>query len=600
MKITTTKILSLPATILILSITAGFASAQSPGLQNFRNLIRIDPFSLDVVSPSSGVQFYHDGIVFLSDTRNEARMLENHTSFGKIDAYYAVPLDTVTGTRRPFSTTLSWQVPTEAMTFNYDYTVMYYTRKPSAREPEKIFKARYELSKNKKYEWISDAKPLGFCSDRSLYSHPALSPDGEKMVFSSNRSESLGGLDLFISYREGTDWSAPINLGNLINTKGDELTPFLDQDNNLYFSSDGIPGSGGYDIFFCRYNGGKWDKPVNLTEVINTPDDDLAFKLSRTDGKSAFYTTRYKQAGKAPQLFRVTLKDQMALSNARNLQEAFRLIALSVPVAEEEIIPVAVKEEKPQPAVKETVQPAVQPDLPSVQKPVQKTAEAAKVTEPVPAVVKTQTTADPNALVFRVQFQSTSTQKPGRTITIGGKVYDVFEYYSNGTYKSCAGEFQTPAAAAGLQAQLRKDGYTDAFVAAFRNNERVTGSLKEITSQTSTSKSAGEAVNTQRMPAPVQEPVVPAVQVTTSQDKIIYRVQFMSYMQPRGSFEMTFGGTRYKTFEYMFNGAYRACAGEFSTAADASGLQKQIMKEGYPDAFVIPTRGNERVTVPVQ
>ena len=125
MKITTTKILSLPATILILSITAGFASAQSPGLQNFRNLIRIDPFSLDVVSPSSGVQFYHDGIVFLSDTRNEARMLENHTSFGKIDAYYAVPLDTVTGTRRPFSTTLSWQVPTEAMTFNYDYTVMY-------------------------------------------------------------------------------------------------------------------------------------------------------------------------------------------------------------------------------------------------------------------------------------------------------------------------------------------------------------------------------------------------------------------------------------------------------------------------------------------
>ena len=52
MKITTTKILSLPATILILSITAGFASAQSPGLQNFRNLIRIDPFSLDVVSHS--------------------------------------------------------------------------------------------------------------------------------------------------------------------------------------------------------------------------------------------------------------------------------------------------------------------------------------------------------------------------------------------------------------------------------------------------------------------------------------------------------------------------------------------------------------------
>jgi hypothetical protein len=69
-------------------------------------------------------------------------------------------------------------------------------------------------------------------------------------------------------------------------------------------------------------------------------------------------------------------------------------------------------------------------------------------------------------------------------------------------------------------------------------------------------------------------------------------------MQPRGSFEVTFGGTRYKIFEYLYNGAYRACAGEFSTSAEASGLQKQIMKEGYPDAFVIPTRGNERVINP--
>lgn len=589
MKITTTKILSLPATMLLLAFTAGFASAQSPGQQNFRNLIKVDRFSLDVISPSSGVQFYRDGIVFLSDTKSDARMLENHTSFGKTDAYYAVPLDTVAGSRTLFSPTLSWQVPAEAMTFNYDYTVMYYTRKPSGREPEKIFKASYELTKNKKHEWVSDAKPVSFCSDRSLYSHPALSPDGEKMVFSSNRSESLGGLDLFISYREGTEWSTPINLGNLINTKGDELTPFLDQDNNLYFSSDGISGSGGYDIFFCRYNGGKWDKPANLTELINTPDDDLAFKLSKTDGKSAFYTRRYKQAGKAPQLYRVTLRDQTALGNARNLQEAFSLIALAVPAVEEEVVPVAAKQEDPEPVFKEVLPPA--------EKPVQKVAEAVKVPEPAPAEVKTQSAPDPDAIVFRVQFQATSAKRADRTITTGGKKYDVFEYFSNGTYKSCAGEFPSPAAAAGLQAQLRRDGYSDAFVVAFKNNERVTGSLQDITTQASASKPAGEAINTQRVPAQVQEPVKAAPQGSASQDKIVYRVQFASYMQPRGSFEVTFGGTRYKTFEYMYNGAYRACAGEFSTSAEASGLQKQIMKEGYPDAFVIPTRGSERVTV---
>ncbi|MBN2666157.1 MAG: PD40 domain-containing protein, partial [Bacteroidales bacterium] len=483
MKIAIKKILSLPATMMLIAFTAGIASAQSAGQQNFMDLIKVDRFSLDVVSPSSGVQFYRDGIVFLSDTKNEARMLESHTSFGKIDTYYAVPLDTVTGSRNLFSPTLSWQVPTEAMTFNYDYTVMYYTRKPSSREPEKIFKARYELARNKKHEWISDTKPVSFCSDRSLYSHPALSPDGEKMVFSSNRSESLGGLDLFISYREGTEWSAPINLGNLINTKGDELTPFLDQDNNLYFSSDGISGSGGHDIFFCRYNGGKWDKPANLTELINTPDDDLAFKLSLTDGKSAFFTTRYKQAGKAPQLFKVTLRDQMALGNAGNLQEVFSLIARTVITAEEEVIPVAVIQEEPEPVVQEA--------LPPVEKPVQKVAEEAKVADPVPVEVKTQAAPDPDAIVFRVQFQATSAKRADRTITIGGKKYDVFEYFSNGTYKSCAGEFLSPSAAAGLQAQLRREGYSDAFVVAFRNNERITGSLQNIiASQASTPKPA--------------------------------------------------------------------------------------------------------------
>ncbi len=591
MKITTNNISSLPATLLLMALTAGFVSAQSIGQQNYRDMIKVDRFNLEIVAPSSGIQFYRNGIVFLSDTKNEARMLESHTSFGKIDAYYAAPLDTVAGTLSLFSPTLSWLVPIEAMTFNYDYTVMYYTRKPSSREPEKIFKAKYELSRNKKYEWVSDTKPVNFCSDRSLYSHPALSPDGEKMVFSSNRSESLGGLDLFISYREGTEWSAPINLGNLINTKGDELTPYLDQDNNLYFSSDGISGSGGYDIFFCRYTGGKWDKPANLTELINTPDDDLAFKLSRTDGKSAFFTTRYKQSGKAPQLFKVTLRDQMALGNDGSLQEVFGLIARTVITAEEEVIPVAAKLEEREPVVKEV--------SPTAEKPMQKVTEEAKVQEPSPAVVRTEAAPDPDAIVFRVQFQAASEKRSDRTITIGGKEYDVFEYFSNGIYKSCAGDFPSPSAAAGLQAQLRRDGYSDAFVVAFRNNERITGSIQNLTSQASKPKPAGEALNTQRVPAQMQESVKPAAQSNeAAEDKIVYRVQFASYMKPRGSFEVTFGGTRYKTFEYMYNGAYRACAGEFSTLAAASGLQKQVMKEGYPDAFVIPTRGNERVINP--
>jgi hypothetical protein len=69
-------------------------------------------------------------------------------------------------------------------------------------------------------------------------------------------------------------------------------------------------------------------------------------------------------------------------------------------------------------------------------------------------------------------------------------------------------------------------------------------------------------------------------------------------MKPKGSYEITIGGKKYKTFEYKFNGAYRSCAGEFSTSASAASLQKQLKQEGYPDAFVIATKGKERVTDP--
>lgn len=575
--------------LILMAVTAGPASAQTPGQKNAGDLIKVTRYNVDIISPSSGIQFYRDGIIFLSTTKSEARMLESHTSFGRIDTYYAVPLDTTPAVPVLFSPTLTWQVPTEAMTFNSDYTVMYYTRKPSNREPEKIYQARYELSKNKKHEWISDTRPLSFCSDRSLYSHPALSADGEKMIFSSNRSESLGGLDLYISHREGNEWSAPINLGNLINTKGNELTPFLDQDNNLYFSSDGIPGSGGYDIFFCRYNGGKWEKPSNISELINTPDDDLAFKLSRTDGRSAFFTTRYKDSGKEPQLFRITLDNRTAIGKADNLPEAFNLIMQPVITGEKEIVHVAVKQEKPEPQLKETVPATGLTD--------KKNTETARETVPaqVPDPVINKAASDPDQVIFRVQFQSASTKRETRSITVGGRSYDIFEYFSNGTYKYCAGEFPSPAAASGLQAQLRREGYGDAFVAAFRNNERVTGSFEKITGQTGTAKPAEETVNTRRVP----EPVRPAVQTSdAAKDRIVYRVQFASYMNPRGSYEVTFGGTRYMTFEYLYNGAYRACAGEFSSSAAALGLQKQVMKEGYPDAFVIATRGSERVTNP--
>ncbi|MBK9401646.1 MAG: PD40 domain-containing protein [Bacteroidetes bacterium] len=81
-------------------------------------------------------------------------------------------------------------------------------------------------------------------------------------------------------------------MGSNINTPGSEKTPFIHPDNKtLYFSSDNLPGMGGYDIFMCRLNAdGSWGTPVNLGYPINTEADELGFFVS-TDGKKGYFSS---------------------------------------------------------------------------------------------------------------------------------------------------------------------------------------------------------------------------------------------------------------------------------------------------------------------
>jgi len=111
-------------------------------------------------------------------------------------------------------------------------------------------------------------------------SHATLTRDGSRIFFTSNRKESLGGLDIFVSERDSTgDWGPAKNLGPVINTEYNEETPFLaNNDRSLFFSSRGHHNIGGYDIFRSDLDEkGEWGAPVNIGYPVNTTDDDLFF-----------------------------------------------------------------------------------------------------------------------------------------------------------------------------------------------------------------------------------------------------------------------------------------------------------------------------------
>lgn len=129
-------------------------------------------------------------------------------------------------------------------------------------------------------QW-SDVKKLNDNINTKYWeSHATLSRDGMKIYFTSNRKESIGGLDIFVSERDSTgDWGPAVNLGPVINTVYDEETPFLaNNDRTLFFSSRGHYNMGGYDIFRSDLDEkGEWETPVNIGYPVSTTDDDLFF-----------------------------------------------------------------------------------------------------------------------------------------------------------------------------------------------------------------------------------------------------------------------------------------------------------------------------------
>lgn len=169
------------------------------------------------------------------------------------------------------------------------------------------------ISYNTESGW-SDPINLGPAINTEYWeSSPSLSPDKEALYFSSNRPGGYGGKDLYVSYRgKNGQWGKPENMGPEINTKGDDLAPFIHADNRtLYYTSNGLDGYGGTDLYMIRKDAsGKWGKPENLGYPINTIDNDGSLFIA-ADGVSAFYASDRVDSRGGLDLYRFELPERV-------------------------------------------------------------------------------------------------------------------------------------------------------------------------------------------------------------------------------------------------------------------------------------------------
>jgi outer membrane protein OmpA-like peptidoglycan-associated protein len=255
-------------------------------------------FSTDKYDEFSPV-CYKNGLVFCTNSASSG--LKNYSTeqskaFIKIKFIDSAAIGLQTP--RFFSKKLNTKFNDGPVTFNSRGDTIYYSRNlivegklseiSNLRNKLGIFYAVFDGS-----EWTK-IRDLRINSEWYNITTPCLSPDGKKLYFASDKPGGYGGSDLYYSERKNDYWEDPVNMGPVINTKGNESYPFINAAGEFFFSSDGHPGLGGKDIFFARYADTCWLEPVCLDPPINSPNDDFGIFTDTLMKEGYFSSNRDK------------------------------------------------------------------------------------------------------------------------------------------------------------------------------------------------------------------------------------------------------------------------------------------------------------------
>lgn len=208
------------------------------------------------------------------------------------------------GRPEPVEGELNSELDEGIVSFTPDGQTMYLTK--ARREPNAHTGVEIYTSQRSDAKWSAAQKYEITADTLSSYGHPAVSPDGTWLYFTSDMPGGSGGKDIWrVNLRERA--GSLENLGEWINTPGDEMFPYVRTDSVLYFASNGHPGFGGLDIFRAELTpSGGWNV-VNMGRPVNTPGDDFGITFGK--GESGYYSSNNGDARGYDHIFSFELPD---------------------------------------------------------------------------------------------------------------------------------------------------------------------------------------------------------------------------------------------------------------------------------------------------
>ena len=257
-----------------------------PRLLDKENLFDVKSSEASSDKSEFGAVLY-DNSLFFTSARNNARKNYGWNEEPFLDIYMADYNQDGTITNAILVDELNSPYHDGPVTISFDGNTLYFTS-DSFREKsfERDRKNKLKLGRNNLFKAIKtddnwgNIVPLPFNSKEYSTSNPSLSRDGKTLYFSSDMPGGIGGVDIWkVAIDNAGTYGNPVNLGNTINTEGNESFPFIADDNiTLYFSSNGKPGLGGLDVF--RANLKDSTEAINIGKPVNTEKDDFAFTFN--------------------------------------------------------------------------------------------------------------------------------------------------------------------------------------------------------------------------------------------------------------------------------------------------------------------------------
>ncbi len=251
------------------------------------------------------VIFQNDKLVFTSS--RESSTGENKDSWTG-DKYYDLYVSNI-NSELSFSSPEIFKGPFNAefndgtLAFNSIFTEVYFTRCGSSDRKIDDYCGLFVSNYSPDGGW-SEPIALPFFDDTRNIGTPCLSPDNQTLFFAAVNPDGYGGADLYMSKRIDGGWDAAVNVGQVINTNGNEVFPYFDKQGVMYFSSDRHPGMGGLDIFSATWKNGKFSNIKNMEYPINSGADDFGLIMldkkrnANSDTLSAGYFSSNRKGGK--------------------------------------------------------------------------------------------------------------------------------------------------------------------------------------------------------------------------------------------------------------------------------------------------------------